>query len=329
MIPTFETIDELWLDAVETVLTSGHKTGSRDGETTEILGYCGRLLNPKANVLFNPIRKINLSYAAAELLWYLSNDPSIDMIKAYAPQYERFANDGKAWGAYGARLCESGYWNTLVTMHNRNDLMFLIDPSYDVVTCDQLQGVAKLLIEKPESRQAVISLWQAYDLPHAIAGDKNDMPCTLTLQFIIRNGKLNLFVNMRSNDLWLGTPYDIFCFTCIQQLLAEVLHLDVGFYQHHAGSLHIYERNKEKAAKALKPTYGVDEVDFAPHSCYMRKGIDKALVYEAHNRKISACAKDTTTLGVDSLLEQMVVWASLKFTDSGKSRVIKSVRKLC
>ena len=52
---------------------------------------------------------------------------------------------------------------------------------------------------------------------------------------------------MRSNDLWMGFPNDVFQFTCMQIYLAMRLGLDLGTYTHIAGSLHLYERDFEKA----------------------------------------------------------------------------------
>ena len=45
---------------------------------------------------------------------------------------------------------------------------------------------------------------------------------------------------MRSNDAWLGFPYDVFTFTTIQKILANCLGLRAGRYVHLVGSFHIY-----------------------------------------------------------------------------------------
>ena len=58
---------------------------------------------------------------------------------------------------------------------------------------------------------------------------------------------------MRSNDIWLGTPYDIGFFTMVQELMLIRLrrtkynNLTLGSYTHLVGSLHLYERHFEKA----------------------------------------------------------------------------------
>jgi len=72
-----------------------------------------------------------------------------------------------------------------------------------------------------------------------------DVPCTLTLQFMIRNDKLDMIVSMRSNDLLWGFSYDINQFAYIQKLLAGVLNVKLGQYIHHSNSLHIYDYSYE------------------------------------------------------------------------------------
>lgn len=58
---------------------------------------------------------------------------------------------------------------------------------------------------------------------------------------------------MRSNDLWLGTTYDVMQFVMLQASIASVLKAGVGKYVHTAGSLHLYERDWDKA-RAVTPS---------------------------------------------------------------------------
>ena len=77
------------------------------------------------------------------------------------------------------------------------------------------------------------------DSLHAV----KDVPCTLALQFFIREGKLHLHVNMRSSDIILGIAYDVPAFTTMQEVLANELGVDLGEYVHTSNSLHCYERD--------------------------------------------------------------------------------------
>jgi thymidylate synthase len=64
---------------------------------------------------------------------------------------------------------------------------------------------------------------------------------------MVRDDALHMLTSMRSNDVSLGFPHDVFCFTMIQEIIAADLSVQVGTYKHAVGSLHLYE---EKAAEA-------------------------------------------------------------------------------
>jgi thymidylate synthase len=69
------------------------------------------------------------------------------------------------------------------------------------------------------------------------------------MQFIYRNDKLDALVFMRSNDIILGLPYDIFVFTMLQEMMAIELGIELGTYHHIVGSLHAYAEDEELCRK--------------------------------------------------------------------------------
>jgi len=237
----YDNLNHLWWDALKQIMMQGSELDSRAGNTKEILGFQTVLTNPLKNILLGfPERKFSLSYACAEMLYYLSGTNKIEMIEAYAPSYKNFAEKGLAYGSYGAR------WRYNPGFVQENQIFF--HPNGD----NQLDALIHLLKEKPNTRQAIITMWDSGDLLHAIIGDHKDLPCTIALHFLIRENKLYLIATMRSNDAWLGLPYDIFCFTTLQRIIAEELNLELGTYIHQAGSEHLYEKNFEKVNKILE-----------------------------------------------------------------------------
>lgn len=103
-----------------------------------------------------------------------------------------------------------------------------------------------------DTRQAFIR----FSLPeHQWVGNK-DQTCTLHGIFMIRDNKLNLTINMRSNDLTLGLVYDLPWFISLmgrmQYDLKDVYpDLEIGNYTHYVHNLHIYDRDEEKILKML------------------------------------------------------------------------------
>jgi thymidylate synthase len=198
--------------------------------TTEVLGAHLRLTEPRRRfVSVPPVRVLNPAFAVAEALWILSgsDDP---WIFTYNRTLQQYADDGRLQGAYGSRMRR---WNDEV---------------------DQLDHVRRLLSRDPDSRQAVIQL---YDPQRDTRGHR-DVPCTLNYRFFVRRGRLEMHTTMRSNDVWLGLPYDLFTATMLQELVAGWLGVEVGVYHHHVDSLHLYTQHDkaaaEVAASAVEPS---------------------------------------------------------------------------
>lgn len=87
-----------------------------------------------------------------------------------------------------------------------------------------------------------------YNRPvHQYEGN-GDFVCTLSSQFLIRDDKLFLITNMRSQDIHFGYTFDVVFFTLLMQcmrleLINKYPELELGSYFHNVGSFHMYERN--------------------------------------------------------------------------------------
>lgn len=116
----------------------------------------------------------------------------------------------------------------------------------------QLDAAERLLSRDPDSREAVATIWRAGD----IDGGQAHNLCTVSLQFLIRDGGLDLVVYMRSNDAWYGLCYDLFQFAQVQLTMARCVGVPVGRYFHTAASLHLYERHLVAASALSSPAPG-------------------------------------------------------------------------
>lgn len=187
---------------------------SRDGDVVgEVINAITVINDPTKCIMKNNIRKLPMRYCIGELLWYLSANNSLKEIQKYTKNWDRMSDDGETVNSnYG----------------------YCIKKKFGF---DQWEYVKSLLKDNPNTRQAVIHIKTADDTP------SKDVNCTISLQFFIRDNKLYLTVYMRSNDLWIGFPYDVFQFTAMQILMSMELGIELGSYTHIDGSLHLYERN--------------------------------------------------------------------------------------
>lgn len=213
-----ETLDDLLNNVYTRLLKKREKVKATKGSFTEISGALLHLKRPRARLSIAE-GKGKLFSCLGELAWYLAGSKDLKFIIHYIPMYKKSSDDGRTvYGGYGPRLMGPGKKN-------------------------QLQSIIRILGEKSSSRQAVIQLFDAKD----ILKPRKDIPCTCTLQFLIRKQKLHMFTSMRSNDAYLGLPHDVFAFTMIQEVVARSLKCEIGEYKHYVTSLHLYENNFEEA----------------------------------------------------------------------------------
>ena len=156
-------------------------------------------------------RKVNTKFMFAEAAWIISGSNRLEDIEPYMKKYADFSDDGVFLrGAYGPKVV------------------------------DQLSYVVDTIVKDNDTRQAVINIWR--ERP----GASKDIPCTLSMQFLLRDGKLNMVTTMRSNDIVLGFTYDVFTFSMVAksvQLLLKQrgIKCELGDLYVNAGSLHLYE----------------------------------------------------------------------------------------
>lgn len=208
-------LHEAWQERVRELLAFGNVTDPRGQGTLEQLDQKLRIEDSRFNLLDVPERNLNVRFAVAEWLWMTFGRSDVESLAQYNSVMRQFSDDGVfLTGAYGPHI-----------------------------KAQLARRVLPKLAEDPNTRQAVI------EIPRPNRETK-DEPCTLSLQFLLRDGRLNLVATMRSSDVWLGIPYDVFSFTMLQNCLAGHLGVRRGFFSLHMGSSHLYLRNRTAAHEA-------------------------------------------------------------------------------
>lgn len=219
-----KTLDDVMRDVVIEIDARGERIRPRKGDADEITGVLLEILNPRARLSRTETRGKIFS-ALGELCWYLAGTNRSEFITYYIHEYSRYVEDDQIFGGYGPRLFK---WRGV----------------------NQVSTVTAAL-KRRDSRQAVIQVFDAHD----ISERHKDVPCTCTLQFLLRQNKLHLFANMRSNDVHFGLPHDVFCFTMLQEIIARSVGSELGTYKHAVGSLHRYIKDRGPAKRFLKEGY--------------------------------------------------------------------------
>lgn len=267
---TYSGFTECYTDLLRLVMCDPHHV-CRPGEANRPKGRGGgqeirerlcqgfMLSDPRDRLALVPARDLSVSYVVAELLWYLSGSDSTEWIGYYAPFWRNITDDGTtANSAYGARIFRN--------YHSRihGGIPGATESGPEPRGQSQWDYVKSELKRDPESRRAVLQIRSAQD---SWLADK-DVPCTLALQFFLRDGKLHLVVTMRSSDAVLGIPYDVAAFTTFQELMALELGVGLGTYMHVSNSLHVYERDFEMVERILTaPSARITTAPMPPMPC--------------------------------------------------------------
>src|ERR1017187_462858 len=218
-----ETANDVWCQAQVRLAdeTISKPTEGRGGSTRETLHAVLRIRSPLQRWVVARTPPINPAFAIAEVIWMMNGRDDADFVNRWNSRLADFAGHGLTYeGAYGARL------------RRRLGL-------------DQIRRVCDALSVDRNSRQAVLQIWDAnLDLPgeNGIPASA-DVPCNVCSLLKVRSGRLEWTQIMRSNDLFLGMPYNFVQFTFLQEIIAGTLGVAPGDSCHFCDSLHMYERD--------------------------------------------------------------------------------------
>lgn len=228
------------------IMDHGDVCRPRGHEIREAIAYQFALRDPRARTTASRARAANYGFAAGELAWYLRGARDVASLQYYNKRTPQFSDDGETLaGAYGPRL-------------------FGRDTSS---LRSQWEMAADELVRDPDSRRALVAIYTPDDAARAAKGTK-DVPCTLSIQFLLRRGKLHAVTTMRSCDVIWGLTNDVFSFTSMQEMMAlelreRGLEVDLGGYVHQAGSLHVYHWHYEMA-RAIAAEGGLPSAEPVP-----------------------------------------------------------------
>ena len=215
--------DCLYLESIRNIYQKGDDIlNERTGLHTKALPGITYDLWPGSGFPLLTLRKIPIKLFCAEVVWMITGGKKLDFLRQFTKIWDDFAEaDGTMETAYGYR------WR-----HHFGR--------------DQLVELVKHLREEPSSRQGVVIMWDPAS-DGLTAPKKKNVPCPFCWTANIINGKFNLHVIVRSNDMMLGNPHDTAGFALLQMMLAQELGVQPGKFTVSISHAHIYENHYEQA----------------------------------------------------------------------------------
>ena len=235
-----------YLALLQDVMDNGVEKGDRTGTGTR--SVFGRQLRYDLSEGFPLMttKKLHIRSILHELLWFLSGETNIKYLQDNGVSiWDDWATeDGELGPVYGAQ------WRNW-----RGE---------DGQVHDQVAALVDGLKNNPNSRRHIISGWNVALLPdeskkpweNAKAGLMALPPCHLLYQFYVAEGKLSASLYIRSNDLFLGNPYNTASLAFLTHMLAQQCDLDVGDIVISIGDAHIYANHYDQVNEQLSRTPG-------------------------------------------------------------------------
>ncbi len=284
------TLDDILRELYPVLMERGAPVAASRGANSELIGVQLELDTPRARLSRTETRGRPFS-ALGEFLWYLTEDNRLDFIRPYIPAYAEDSDDGlTVHGGYGPRIFgQRGH--------------------------DQFENAIRQLTASSTSRRAVIQIFDAEDNAKRF----KEVPCTTTLQFLLREGRLHLIATMRSNDAYLGLPHDVFCFTMLQEMVARIMDVDLGSYRHFVGSMHMYDKNRTAARQYLDEGFQRN-VEMPP----MPQGDPRPAIrrlFDAERIVRTQQQLDAGSLGLDSYWADLVRLLQIHFAQGNDAQL--------
>ena len=230
-----------YLDLLSHVLEFGTRKDDRTGTgTLSVFGHQMRF-NLEEGLPLVTTKKVHYKSIIHELLWLLSGSTNVSYLQENGVRiWNEWADaDGSLGPIYGKQWRA---WHT---------------PSGE--TIDQISAVIEQIKTNPDSRRIIVSAWNPADLPdetrspqeNVLSGQMALAPCHAFFQFYVAKGKLSCQLYQRSNDLFLGAPFNICQYAMLTMMIAHQCGLGVGDYVHTIGDAHLYTNHIEQAQLQL------------------------------------------------------------------------------
>ena len=202
----------------------GREQDSRAGGTLEYPEpVCTVYKRPLERVLFDAVRDANPFFHLMEALWILAGRRDVAWLARFNKRMATYSDDGLVFNAaYGYR------WRR----------QFHLKTESGEPASDQIDAIVRLLRADPDSRRAVLQIW---DAEADLGVPSKDLACNTQAMFKVRGGRLNMTVSNRSNDIvWGCYGANAVQFSMLLEYMASRIGVEPGIYRQISDSYHAY-----------------------------------------------------------------------------------------
>ena len=217
-----------YLDLLRHVRENGVKRGDRTGTgTLSVFGHQMRFNLREAFPLVTT-KRVFFKGLAHEMLWFLQGSTNVSYLNE---------NGVKIWNDWAD---EEGNLGPVYGKQWR----FWEAPDGRLI--DQVTQVIESIKNNPDSRRHLVQAWNVGEIDQMALP-----PCHMFFQFYVAEGRLSCSLYVRSNDLFLGAPFNIGQYALLTHMMAQQTDLEVGDLIYTIGDAHIYANHVDQVEEQL------------------------------------------------------------------------------
>lgn len=259
-----------YLDSLRYILENGETRPDRTGTGT--ISVFGTQTRYALRSSFPAVTTKKLAWKAvvSELLWFLEGSTDERRL-AEILHGTRSSEKTTIW----TLNANSDYWKGNAKFVG--DLGNIYSKQWrDFGGVDQLSTIIEGIKKDPFGRRHIVSAWNPPELE-----SMSLPPCHVMFQFHVNTNKeLSCQMYQRSQDVFLGGPFNIASYSLLTHMIAHVCGLRVGEFIHVSGDSHIYLNQVEQVNEQLK------REPFAPPTLWLNPEITDIFKFTMEDIKL-------------------------------------------
>mgnify|MGYP005838411709 CR=1 FL=1 len=244
-----------YLGVMEYIMNNGEDVSDRTGVGTRTIFGQQMRFNLQDGFPAVTTKRLAWKSVVSELLWFLEGSEDERRLAeiTFEKPREELRDKKTIWTANADKQgVELGYANG-PEQKNLGPVYGVQWRNFNQVgIADQISEIIDQIRNTPDSRRIILTAWNPLQIPEMALP-----PCHTMSQFRVINGKLSCQLYCRSQDLPLGTPFNIASYALLTHMFAQICGLGVGDFVWTGGDCHIYHNQfdgvREQIQREPKP----------------------------------------------------------------------------
>ena len=252
--------------------------------TASIFGTMEKYKNVGESFPLLQTKKTAFGLVKSELLWFLKGDTNIKYLLQHNNKiwvewsFEKYVNSpdykGPDMKDFGRRCLVDSEFNLIYKEElKKYEALILEDDEFakkhgelgpvygrqwrNFNGVDQIKNIIEELKVSPTSRRLIVSAWNPEEVK-----DMALPPCHTLFQFNSDGKTLDLSLMQRSQDKFLGGPFNIASYSLLLMMVAKEVGLKPGNFVHFSGNTHLYSNHLDQAEEQIMRFDNAKNEDF-------------------------------------------------------------------